>query len=112
MMFERFMKCIVSLFIRCVFNDTLHQSDIYPTYIRHISGVHPRVYPVYIRHPIRSTSSVEFYLRSDLTADYRTSLVPAMSHFYFLFITFHYIPYYDVREIYEMHCVFIHTVCL
>ena len=42
-----------------------------------------------IPHPIRSTSSVEFYLRYDLTADYRTSPVPAILHFYFHFIPLH-----------------------
>ena len=52
------------------------------------------VYPyASIPHPIRSTSSVEFYLRYDLTADYRTSPVPAISHFYLPFflhsISFH-----------------------
>jgi hypothetical protein len=78
-----------------------------------------------IRHPIRSTSSVESYLRSNLTADSRTSLVPAMFHFYSLFYYFHSISFHiDVREIYEVqcvlsygvsftiHCVVYDTVCL
>ena len=99
-MFERFMICIVS-FLLCVFYDTLHpafircssdtQSGVYPVcipaYILCISGV----CPVYIRrapdvHSFLS-SSVDSYLRSILTADSRTSLVPAILHFLSIFIT-------------------------
>jgi hypothetical protein len=66
-----------------------------------------------IRHPIRSTSSVDSYLRSNLTADSRTSLVPAMFHFYSLFYYFHSISFHiDVREIYEVQCVLSYGVSL
>ena len=79
-MFERFMKCIVS-FLYCV--------SLTIQYLCPASSV----YPVYIRHPIRSSSSVVFYLRYDLTADYRTSPVPAIYHFFFLF---YYIPFHSI----------------
>jgi len=66
-----------------------------------------------IRHPYRSTSSVQSYLRSNLTADSRTSLVPAMFHFYSLFYYFHSISFHiDVREIYEVQCVLSYGVSL
>jgi hypothetical protein len=63
--------------------------------------------PSFIRHPILSTSSVLSYLRSNLTADSRTSLVPAIFHFYSLF---YYIPFLDVREIYDLHCILSYCV--
>ena len=63
------------------------------------SSILPALHPSYFRsflsyfpHPIRSTSSVVFYRRYDLTADYRTSPVPAISTFIYIFITFHFIP--------------------
>ncbi len=69
--------------------------------------------PSFIRHPIRSTSSVDSYLRSYLTADSRTSLVPAIFHFYFHFYYFHSISFHiDVREIYEVQCVLSYGVSL
>jgi hypothetical protein len=79
-------------FILCVVYDTLHTACI----------------PACIRHPIRSTSSVESYLRSYLTADSRTSLVPAIFHFYFHF-------YYFIILMFErfMNCIVpFHMVCL
>jgi hypothetical protein len=87
--------CILGVYPRCV-------SPVC------ILGVHPGVHPSFIRHPIRSTSSVDSYLRSYLTADSRTSPVPAISHFYSLFITFIYRCSRDLL----LHRVFIHTVCL
>jgi len=48
------------------------------------SGAHPAC----TRRAFRSTSSVQSYLRSNLTADSRTSPVPAISHFYFHFYYF------------------------
>ena len=114
-------------FIWCVFNDTLRHYASIPVYIPGVHPgiiphtiptcilgvcpvIHPAPNPFYIFGPI--LPSVISYLRSYLTADYRTSPVPAMFHFYSLFITFYFIPYLDVREIYKLHCVFIHTVCL
>jgi hypothetical protein len=89
MMFERFMNCIVSFHIVCLLrysvSFTIHLA------IMHQSGDHPRrPSPVCIlaciRHPILSTSSVQSYLRSYLTADSRTSPVPAIFHFFILFL--------------------------
>ena len=77
-----------------------------------IPGVYPRcapvIHPACIRHPIRSTSSVQSYLRSYLTADFRTSLVPAIFHFYSLFYYFHLSMFerfmkYNVS--FTIHCV-------
>jgi len=65
------------------------------------------VCPVYVRHPFRSTSSVESYLRSYLTADSRTSLVPAILHFFIHFYYFH-------LQMFErfMNCIVsFHMVC-
>jgi len=78
----------------------------------HQSGDHPPVcIPAQLRHPIRSISSVQSYLRSDLTADFRTSPVPAIFHFYFHFYYFHSISFHiDVREIYEVQCVLYDTL--
>jgi len=102
-MFERFINCIVSFHIVCRLRYTtscLHPTHN-PAYIlsasRRMSCLCP-VYvlsmsclcPVYIRHPFRSTSSVKSYLRYYLTADSRTSLVPAISHFFIHFYFFHY----------------------
>jgi hypothetical protein len=71
----------------------------------------PGVHPSFIRHPFRSTSSVQSYLRSNLTADSRTSLVPAMFHFFIHFYYFHSISFHiDVREIYEVQCVLYDTL--
>jgi hypothetical protein len=80
----------------------LHSSCIHPAFIRHSSCIHPFcilvcilcVCPVYIRHSSGTqsflSSSVKSYLRSNLTADSRTNLVPAIFHFFILFITFIY----------------------
>jgi hypothetical protein len=84
------------LFVLCI-------SCVYPVYILCISCV----YPVCVRHPILSTSSVLSYLRSYLTADSRTSLVPAILHFYFHF-------YYFIILMFErfMNCIVsFHIVC-
>ena len=89
-------------------------SCIHPVYIRRISCLYPVyilsiscLYPVYIRHPIRSSSAVEFYLRSDLTADYRTSPVPAISTFIYLF-------YYFIIMMFErfMKCIVSFLYCV
>jgi hypothetical protein len=73
-------------YIRC-------SSCTHPTFIRCSSDIHPfcilvsmsRVCPVYIRHSSGThsflSSSVQSYLRSNLTADSRTSPVPAILHF-------------------------------
>ena len=86
----------------------------------HQSGDHPRrpspvcipvCIPAQLRHPFRSSSSVKSYLRYNLTADSRTSLVPAIFHFYFHFYYFHSISFHiDVREIYEVQCVLYDTL--
>jgi hypothetical protein len=127
-MFERFMKYYVSFHMVCLLRYTsplcinpgvhrgiiphtilgVHPRRTSPACVRPV--IHPAPNPFYIFGPI--LPSVISYLRSYLTADYRTSPVPAMFHFYSLFITFYFIPYLDVREIYKLHCVFIHTVCL
>ena len=89
-----------------------------------ILGVYPRcVSSVCIqactRRAFRSTSSVQSYLRSNLTADSRTSLVPAMFHFLSIFITF--IPFHSISMFERFMicivylfilCVFYDTVCL
>ncbi len=115
MMFERFMNYIVPFHIVCLLRYTTSctQSCIHPVLILHSSFLYPGVYPlcmscvcpVYVLstsdiHPacirrasgVQSflSSSVKSYLRSYLTADYRTSLVPAIFHFFILFITFIY----------------------
>jgi hypothetical protein len=109
-MFERFMKYNVSFTIHCVqhqisrtsilystFSSILHSSVIHPVYFfcvsRRISRRAPNVHPTFIRHPFRSTSSVLSYLRYNLTADSRTSPVPAIFHFYSLF---YYIPFHSI----------------
>jgi hypothetical protein len=99
----------VSFTIQCVFNDTpRHYASIRRPSPATIPGVHPGVHPSFIRHPIRSISSVQSYLRSDLTADSRTSLVPAIFHFYFHFYYFHLSMFerfmkYNVS--FTIHCV-------
>jgi hypothetical protein len=119
-MFERFMKYNVSFTIQCVQHQISRTSILYSTFfihfafIRHtsslfllcISSVYPGVHPTCIpdvhsrrafrrafRHPFRSTSSVISYLRYNLTADSRTSPVPAIFHFYSLF---YYIPFHSI----------------
>ena len=63
-----------------------------------------------IPHPIRSSSSVVFYLRYDLTADYRTSPVPAILHFYFLFIPLHSISFHFLMfERFMIQCILYDT---
>ena len=50
---------------------------LHPSYFRSFLSFFPhpiRSFLSYFPHPIRSSSSVKFYLRSDLTADYRTVL--------------------------------------
>jgi len=81
-------------YIRC-------SSCTHPTFIRCSSDIHPfcilvsmsRVCPVYIRHSSGThsflSSSVQSYLRSYLTADYRTSPVPAILHFFIHSYYFH-----------------------
>ena len=109
-MFERFMICIVSFHMVCLLQYTT--SDAHPALIRHSSGTHPtfircssdiypfcilvsmsRVCPVYIRHSSGThsflSSSVQSYLRSNLTADSRTSPVPAILHFFIHSYYFH-----------------------
>jgi len=109
-MFERFINCIVSFHIVCLLRYTasgahpafiLHSSCIHPTFILHSSCIHPFcilvcilcVCPVYIRHSSGTqsflSSSVNSYLRYYLTADSRTSPVPAISHFFIPFYYFH-----------------------
>jgi hypothetical protein len=90
-MFERFINCIVSFHIVCLLR--------YTTY-----GVHPAC----TRRAVRSTSSVKSYLRSNLTADSRTSLVPAILHFYSLFYYFH----LSMFERFINYIVPFHIVCL
>jgi hypothetical protein len=120
-------------FIWCVFNDTPRHYASIPAYIpgvhrgiipHTIPDVYPRcvssvcipgVHPSFIRHPFRSTSSVDSYLRSNLTADSRTSLVPAMFHFYSLFYYFHLSMFerFMICIVYLfILCVFYDTVCL
>ena len=53
-------------------------SCLCPVYIRHSSGTYSFL-----------SSSVKSYLRSNLTADSRTSPVPAILHFFILFYYFH-----------------------
>jgi hypothetical protein len=88
--------------------------DVYPPVC--ILGVYPRcVSSVCIqactRRAFRSTSSVQSYLRSNLTADSRTSLVPAMFHFLSIFITF--IPFHSISMFERfMNCIVsFHMVC-
>jgi hypothetical protein len=127
------MNYIVS-FSYCV-SFTIHcvrcSSCTHPVLILHSSCTHPfcilvcilcvcPVYvlsmscPVYIRHLFRSTSSVKSYLRSNLTADSRTSPVPAILHFYSLFYYFHlrmferfmnYIVSFSYCVSFTIHCV-------
>jgi hypothetical protein len=113
-MFERFMNYIVPFHIVCLLRYT--PSGAHPVCIRHtirrISCLHPGVYPVYIRrapgvHSFLS-SSVKSYLRYNLTADYRTSLVPAILHFYFHFYYFH----LQMFERFMICIVSFHIVCL
>jgi hypothetical protein len=99
-------------------------SFVYLLYILCISCV----YPVCTRHPFRSTSSVKSYLRYYLTADSRTSPVPAMFHFLSIFITFIYrcsrdlwialypfiwCVFYDtLRPVLILHSSCIHPFCI
>ena len=86
-------------------------SDFYFFCIHALIPLHPRVCPVYVlcmsgTHSVLS-SSVKSYLRSNLTADSRTSLVPAILHFYFHFYYFH-------LQMFErfMNCIIsFHMVC-
>ncbi len=108
----RRLRYTASFTIHCVVYDTpRHYASIRRPSPATIPGVHPGVHPTFIRHPIRSTSSVLSYLRYNLTADSRTSLVPAIFHFYFHFYYFHSISFHiDVREIYEVQCVLYDTL--
>jgi hypothetical protein len=97
-MFERFMICIVYLFILCVFNDTPRHYASIPAYI---PGVHPRCAS---RHN-SGTQSV-LYLRSNLTFGQilprilEQVLCPRYSTFYpFLLLSFHFIPYRCSRDL-------------
>ena len=72
-MFERFMICIVSFHMVCRLRYTPSAC------IRRAPDVQSFL-----------SSSVKSYLRSNLTADYRTSPVPAILHFLSIFITFIY----------------------
>jgi hypothetical protein len=72
-MFERFMNCIVSFHMVCRLRYTPSAC------IRRAPDVQSFL-----------SSSVKSYLRSNLTADYRTSPVPAILHFLSIFITFIY----------------------
>jgi hypothetical protein len=81
-----------------------------------ILGVHPGVHPSFIRRAPDVHSVL--HLRSNLTFGQilprilEQVLCPRCSTFILFFITFHFIPFIDVREIYDLHRVFIHTVCL
>ena len=84
MMFERFVKCNMYLSILCVFNDTLHQSRIYPAYIPHISGTHPGcirhtsgIHPAHNPGCIRHISGIypapnPFYIRGHIIPSVRS----------------------------------------
>jgi len=128
-MFERFMNCIVSFHMVCrlrynvsftIHLAIMHQSGDHPRRPSpaYIPGVHPRrpspvcipvCIPAQLRHPFRSISSVLSYLRSYLTADSRTSLVPAIFHFYFHFYYFHSISMFErfmkYNVSFTIHCV-------
>ena len=87
----------------CIPAYILRMSCVCPVYVLCMSGVHPTC----TRRAVRSTSSVKSYLRSNLTADSRTSPVPAIFHFYSLFYYFH-------LQMFErfMNCIVpFHIVC-
>jgi len=90
------MSCVCPVYVLCM-------SCVCPVYVLCMSGVHPTC----TRRAVRSTSSVKSYLRSNLTADSRTSPVPAIFHFYSLFYYFH-------LQMFErfMNCIVpFHMVC-
>jgi hypothetical protein len=72
-------------------------SCVCPVYIRHSSGTH-----------FFLSSAVKSYLRSNLTADSRTSPVPAIFHFFILFYYFH----LQMFERFINYIVHFHIVCL
>ena len=71
-----------------------------------ISSVYPGVYP-----DVHSGTHSVLHLRSNFTFGtilpriLEQVLCPRYSTFILFFITFHFIPYYVVREIYALHCI-------
>ena len=109
-LYSTFLLLILHSFLHSFLHSSRRLSFVYPVYVLCISCV----YPVYVRHPFRSTSSVKSYLRSNLTADSRTSPVPAILHFFIHFYYFHlsmferfmnYIVSFSYCVSFTIHCV-------
>jgi hypothetical protein len=110
------MKYNVSFTIHCVQHQISRTSILYSTFfihfafIRHTSRVFllciSSVYP-----GVHSGTHSVLHLRSYLTFGtilpriLEQVLCPRYSTFILFFITFHFIPYLDVREIYDLHCI-------
>jgi hypothetical protein len=123
MMFERFMNCIVSFHMVCrlryTASCTKSLEHLYYILLFYSSScIHPVCILVCILCVSRHSSGtqsflylpVESYLRSYLTADSRTSPVPAILHFFIHFYPFLLLSFLDVREIYELHCTLSYCV--